>query len=261
MVATPGRLKDFCDKAFITFENLQYFVLDEADRMLDMGFAPAVDEIMRNPTMVKTGKRQTLMFSATFPNDIQRLAGKYLHEYIFLTVGIVGGACQDVEQNIYQIGKFEKRNKLMEILNSEDPRGTMVFVETKRTADFLASFLSESEHPTTSIHGDRRQSQREEALADFKTGKMKVIIATSVAARGLGMYSVYSSAFFLNFNRLIVMTNLNRFFFRSFQISQRFVMSSIMTSLKVLMIMCIVLVVPVVLEMLVKQHHFSMQNK
>lgn len=186
MVATPGRLKDFCDKTFVTFENLQYFVLDEADRMLDMGFAPAVEEIMRNPTMVKTGERQTLMFSATFPNEIQRLAGKYLHEYIFLTIGVVGGASTDVKQSVYQVTKFEKRTKLMEILKEEDPRGTMVFVETKRTADFLASFLSESEHPTTSIHGDRKQSQREEALSDFKKGKMKVIIATSVAARGLG---------------------------------------------------------------------------
>lgn len=186
LVATPGRLKDFCDKTFVTFENLRYFVLDEADRMLDMGFAPAVEEIMKNPTMIPTGKRQTLMFSATFPNDIQRLAGKYLHEYIFLTIGIVGGASSDVQQNVFQVGKFEKRTKLMEILNAEDPRGTIVFVETKKTADFLASFLSESEHPTTSIHGDRKQSQREEALADFKRATMKVLIATSVAARGLG---------------------------------------------------------------------------
>lgn len=186
LVATPGRLKDFCDKTYVTFENLKYFVLDEADRMLDMGFAPAVDEIMRNPTMVATGKRQTLMFSATFPNEIQRLAGKYLHEYIFITIGVVGGASSDVQQNVFQVSKFEKRKKLMEILNADDPRGTMVFVETKRTADFLASFLSESEHPTTSIHGDRKQQQREEALSDFKKGKMKVLIATSVAARGLG---------------------------------------------------------------------------
>lgn len=170
----------------MTFENLRYFVLDEADRMLDMGFAKDVEEIMNNPTMVPTGKRQTLMFSATFPNEIQRLAGKYLHEYIYITVGVVGGASSDVEQNVFQVSKFEKRKKLMEILNAGDPRGTMVFVETKRTADFLASFLSESEHPTTSIHGDRKQSQREEALQDFKKGKMKVLIATSVAARGLG---------------------------------------------------------------------------
>lgn len=162
-------------------------MLDEADRMLDMGFAPSVEEVMNNPTMVKSCKRRTLMFSATFPNEIQRMAGKYLHEYIFLTIGVVGGASTDVEQIVYEVGKFDKRKKLMEILDAaDDVRGTMVFVETKRTADFLASFLSESKHPTTSIHGDRKQSQREEALRDFKTGRMKVIIATSVAARGLG---------------------------------------------------------------------------
>lgn len=156
--------------------------------MLDMGFAPEVEEIMNNPTMPATGKRQTLMFSATFPETIQRMAGKYLSEYIFLAIGQVGGACKDVKQSIFEVGKFKKREKLMEILNAEDPRGTMVFVETKRTADFLASFLSESDHPTTSIHGDRKQSQREEALSDFKKGKMKVLIATSVAARGLGKF-------------------------------------------------------------------------
>lgn len=192
LVATPGRLKDFCDKAYVTFDNLQYFVLDEADRMLDMGFAPAVEAIMKIPSMPPTSNRQTLMFSATFPNEIQRLAGKYLHQYIFLTIGVVGGASTDVQQNVFEVKKFDKRTKLMEILNEADPKGTMVFVETKRTADFLASFLSESEHPTTSIHGDRKQSQREEALADFKRGKMKVLIATSVAARGLGKFLKFS---------------------------------------------------------------------
>lgn len=154
--------------------------------MLDMGFMPAVKNVMNNPTMVSIDKRQTLMFSATFPEEIQKLAGQFLNNYLFITIGIVGGACTDVEQNFYNVSRYEKRTKLMEILNAEDPKGTMVFVETKRNADFLASFLSESKHATTSIHGDRMQRQREEALKDFKTGKMKVLIATSVAARGLG---------------------------------------------------------------------------
>lgn len=143
---------------------------------------------MNHPTISPKQNRQTLLFSATFPEDIQRLAGEYLSDYLFLTIGVVGGACSDVKQNMFELTKFEKRNKLMELLNAEDPKGTMVFVETKKTADFLASFLSESEHPTTSIHGDRKQSQREEALRDFKSGRMKIIIATAVAARGLGIY-------------------------------------------------------------------------
>lgn len=131
------------------------------------------------------------MFSATFPDDIQTLATKFLNpSYIFVSVGVVGGACTDVTQNIFEVTKFTKRDKLMEILNEGDPSGTIVFVETKRQADFLASFLSESKHPTTSIHGDRMQRQREEALEDFKCSRMKVLIATSVAARGLDIKNV-----------------------------------------------------------------------
>lgn len=185
-MATPGRLKDFVDKTYITFDDIRFVVLDEADRMLDLGFMTAVEQIMDNPTMTPVANRQTLMFSATFPEDIQRLAGKFLNNYLFITVGIVGGACADVEQSIFEVTKFEKRGKLSEVLDAEDPVGTIVFVETKRNADFLASYLSESKHPTTSIHGDRLQRQREEALSDFKSGRMKILIATSVAARGLG---------------------------------------------------------------------------
>ncbi|KAJ6643012.1 ATP-dependent RNA helicase vasa [Pseudolycoriella hygida] len=190
LVATPGRLLDFVDRSYIDFRGIRFAVLDEADRMLDMGFQESVEKIMNHPTMVPTGTRQTLMFSATFAEDVKTLAAKYLHEYLFLTIGVVGGACQDVEQIIYEVPKFEKRDKLNEILNAEDPSGTIIFVATKRTADFLATLLSESSHPTTSIHGDRLQSQREQSLRDFKSRKMKILIATSVAARGLDIPNV-----------------------------------------------------------------------
>lgn len=183
LIATPGRLLDFVDRTFVTFEDTRFVVLDEADRMLDMGFADSMRKIMHHTTM--RAEHQTLMFSATFPEEIQRLAGEFLKNYIFVTIGVVGGACSDVQQTVYEVGKFNKRSKLMEILR-EGADGTIVFVETKRGADFLASFFSETEFPTTSIHGDRLQSQREQALRDFKNGKMKVLIATSVAARGLG---------------------------------------------------------------------------
>lgn len=187
LVATPGRLLDFVNKKIISFESIRFVVLDEADRMLDMGFMPAIEKVINHTTMVPSNRRSTLMFSATFPEDIQRLASTFLAaDYIFLAVGIIGGACSDVRQTIHAVGKFDKRLRLLALLNEDDPSGTIVFVETRRQADFLASFLSESAHPTTSIHGDRLQQQREEALRDFKSNKMKVLIATSVAARGLG---------------------------------------------------------------------------
>lgn len=187
LVATPGRLLDFVKKNIISFESIRFVVLDEADRMLDLGFMPAIEKVINHPTMVPSAHRSTIMFSATFPEDIQRLAAKFLAaNYVFLAVGIIGGACSDVRQTMYAVGKFDKRLRLLALLNEADPSGTIVFVETRRQADFLASFLSESAHPTTSIHGDRLQRQREEALRDFKSNKMKVLIATSVAARGLG---------------------------------------------------------------------------
>ncbi|KAH8306702.1 hypothetical protein KR044_007184, partial [Drosophila immigrans] len=187
LIATPGRLLDFVERTFIMFDNIRYVVLDEADRMLDMGFSESMRKIMRHQTM--RPEHQTLMFSATFPEEIQRLAGEFLKDYIFVTIGIVGGACSDVKQDIFEVNKFSKRSKLMEILR-EGAEGTIVFVETKRGADFLASFFSETEFPTTSIHGDRLQSQREQALRDFKNGTMKVLIATSVASRGLDIKNV-----------------------------------------------------------------------
>lgn len=158
--------------------------------MLDMGFVEAVEKIMGHPTMVPVGLRQTLMFSATFADDVKILAAKYLHDYIFFSIGMVGGASQDVEQTFYSVPKVEKREKLKEILDAEDPSGTIVFVGTQRTADFLATFLSESAHPTTSIHGARLQSQREQALREFKSSNKKILIATSVAARGLDIPNV-----------------------------------------------------------------------
>ncbi|CAG9859411.1 unnamed protein product [Phyllotreta striolata] len=189
LVATPGRLNDFVKRGHVNFASCGYFVLDEADRMLDMGFLPTVEEMLGHATMPSTGERQTLMFSATFPEDIQHLAGKFLFNYIFVAVGIVGSASTDVEQNIHQVTKFDKREKLIAMLQKNDEK-TVVFVETKKIADFLATVLSENDIKATSIHGDRLQREREDALWDFKKGICKILVATGVAARGLDIEGV-----------------------------------------------------------------------
>lgn len=111
LVATPGRLMDFVNKSMVSFDDLKFLVLDEADRMLDMGFKETISSIKNHSTFNKENI-QTLMFSATFPEAIQRLASEYLRDYLFLTVGIVGGASTDVDQKFIEVGKFKKRGKL-----------------------------------------------------------------------------------------------------------------------------------------------------
>ncbi|XP_011852177.1 PREDICTED: probable ATP-dependent RNA helicase DDX4 [Mandrillus leucophaeus] len=175
----------------IGLKQIKYLVLDEADRMLDMGFGPEMKKLISCPGMPSKEQRQTLMFSATFPEEIQRLAAEFLKSnYLFVAVGQVGGACRDVQQTVLQVGQFSKREKLVEILRNIGDERTMVFVETKKKADFIATFLCQEKISTTSIHGDREQREREQALGDFRCGKCPVLVATSVAARGLDIENV-----------------------------------------------------------------------
>lgn len=190
LIATPGRLMDFVEKDKISFENLKFLVLDEADRMLDMGFRPEIVKMCEHSSMPSKENRQTLMFSATFPSEVQQLALDFLKDYLFLTIGILGSANNDVTQNFVEVEKFKKRETLIETLKDVGTDRTLVFVETKKNADFLACILSNEGFPTTSIHGDRLQREREEALRDFKTGKMPILVATAVAARGLDIKGV-----------------------------------------------------------------------
>ncbi|XP_034869777.1 probable ATP-dependent RNA helicase DDX4 isoform X3 [Mirounga angustirostris] len=191
LCATPGRLMDIIGKEKIGLRQVKYLVLDEADRMLDMGFVPEMKKLISCPGMPSKEQRQTLMFSATFPEEIQRLAGEFLKSnYLFVAVGQVGGACRDVQQTILQVGQYSKREKLVEILRNIGDERTMVFVETKKKADFIATFLCQEKISTTSIHGDREQREREQALGDFRCGKCPVLVATSVAARGLDIENV-----------------------------------------------------------------------
>ncbi|XP_035479110.1 probable ATP-dependent RNA helicase DDX4 isoform X3 [Scophthalmus maximus] len=191
LCGTPGRLLDMIGRGKVGLQKVRYFVLDEADRMLDMGFEPDMRRVVGSPGMPSKENRQTLMFSATYPEDIQRMAADFLKtDYLFLAVGVVGGACSDVEQTFVEVTKFSKKEQLLDLLKTTGTERTMVFVETKRQADFIATLMCQENVPSTSIHGDREQRERELALMDFRSGKCPVLIATSVAARGLDIPDV-----------------------------------------------------------------------
>lgn len=190
IVATPGRLNDLIQRGRVALANVRYLVLDEADRMLDMGFEPQIREIVERSDMPPTGQRLTLMFSATFPKQIQELARDFLHDYVFLAIGRVGSTSQNITQKIVWVEETEKRSFLLDLLNIQSEALTLVFVETKRGADMLEDFLCNHNYSVNSIHGDRSQAQREEALKSFKNGRTPILVATSVAARGLDIPNV-----------------------------------------------------------------------
>eukprot|EP00466_Bigelowiella_natans_P002907 jgi/Bigna1/57373/fgenesh1_pm.11_\ len=190
LVATPGRLKDFIDRRKISLSITQYLTFDEADRMLDMGFEPQIRYIVEECDMPGKEKRITLMFSATFPDEIQRLASDFLEDYIFLTVGRVGSTTDFITQKVRYATEREKRDLLQDILPTCDGL-TLIFVETKKGADELDWWLNdECGIPATSIHGDRTQYEREQALDVFRSGRCPVLVATDVASRGLDINNV-----------------------------------------------------------------------
>ncbi|KAL5537027.1 DED1 [Sanghuangporus sanghuang] len=190
LAATPGRLVDLIERGRISLSNIRYLVLDEADRMLDMGFEPQIRRIVQGEDMPDVHERQTLMFSATFPRDIQMLAKDFLKDYIFLSVGRVGSTSENITQKIEYVEDLDKRSVLLDILASQQGSLTLIFVETKKMADMLSDFLVANRLPATSIHGDRTQREREMALATFRQGRTPILVATAVAARGLDIPNV-----------------------------------------------------------------------
>jgi len=190
LVATPGRLVDLIDRGRLAMDNIRFLVLDEADRMLDMGFEPQIRRIVEQEGMPCAETRQTMMFSATFPPNIQRLASDFLRDYIFLTVGRVGSASKDVTQTVEYVENNDKMATLMRFLLTFEDGLVLIFVETKRSCDYVEDILVSKGFPACSIHGDKSQREREDALRAFKKGHTPIMVATDVASRGLDIPNV-----------------------------------------------------------------------
>ena len=186
IVATPGRLMDFMQQGMLNLSNIDTLVLDEADRMLDMGFLPAIKRISKAIPSV----RQTLFFSATLSNEIEKIALSLTGDPHYVEVSTRGRAAATIEQAAYPVGHEYKMPLLLELLEKEDFERVLIFTRTKRGADRLAHILEKRDHKSNRIHGDRSQSQREAALRGFKSGKTRVLVATDVAARGIDIDSV-----------------------------------------------------------------------
>ena len=183
LVATPGRLLDHVEQKSINLGQVEIFVLDEADRMLDMGFIPDIKRIMK--LLPPAAKRQNLLFSATFSNEIKKLADELLNQPQLIEVARRNTAAETVVQSAYKVPQDAKRALLAHIVRSRNIWQVLCFVRTKHGASRLARQLEKDGLATSAIHGDKTQAARLDALSTFKEGKLQVLVATDVAARGL----------------------------------------------------------------------------
>ena len=188
LIATPGRLLDLTERGAVNLSTIEVLVLDEADRMLDMGFLPAIRRVL---SMLPT-KRQTLLFSATMSANIEQLARSTMKEPKLIEVNTRGQAATMVEQTAYHVEQHSKTALLLELLEKErEPfERVLVFTRTRRGAERLSHILKARDHSVNRIHADRSQPQREAALREFSDGSTRVLVATDIAARGLDVDSV-----------------------------------------------------------------------
>ena len=181
LVATPGRLNDLIQQGIIDLSHIEIFILDEADRMLDMGFLPDVKRII-----AKLPKRkQTLFFSATMPSEIRKLAQSLLHELVSIEVTPASTTVEKIDQSLYYVDKANKKRLLLKLLQKNRVQNALVFTRTKSNANRLAKYLNENGVTTGVIHGNKSQNARQQALLQFKEGKSRVLVATDIAARGI----------------------------------------------------------------------------
>lgn len=181
LIATPGRLLDLMNQKFINLNTIQLFVLDEADRMLDMGFINDVKKIIEK----LPARRQTLLFSATMPSEITRLANSILTNPVKIEVSPEQKTVEAVKQAVYFVTKADKKKLLIHILQNENVESALVFTRTKRNVDVVTRVLNDAKIHADSIHGNKSQQARQRALNNFKLNRTKVLVATDIAARGI----------------------------------------------------------------------------
>ena len=186
VVATPGRLLDHMERGNVSFDDLEVLVLDEADRMLDMGFAPQLNRIVNEIPRY----RQTLLFSATMPPEVEALARKYLRQPVVVQVGRRSEAASTVTHAVYPVPRDRKNTLLVELLKKPEMDSVLVFTRTKHGADRVVRHLEDEGVAATAMHADKSQGERTRALDDFKAGKIRVLVATDIAQRGLDVSGI-----------------------------------------------------------------------
>ncbi|MGB3151336.1 MAG: DEAD/DEAH box helicase [Maribacter sp.] len=181
LIATPGRLLDLMNQGFITFRDLEFVVLDEADQMLDMGFIHDIKKIIAK----LPAKRQSLFFSATMPKAIVELSSKMLGDFERVTIKPEQATAEKVDQGVYFVSKSYKPKLLIHLLEEKKDDSVLVFSRTKHGANKIVKKLAQADIKSAAIHGNKSQTARQKALGDFKDGKLKVLVATDIAARGI----------------------------------------------------------------------------